>query len=124
MIKGVGIDIASISRMEAGIRRYGERFVQRIFTEAEQAYCRNKANQFQHYAARFDGKEAFLKAAGVGLRDGIRWHDMEFINDPLGKPVARYRGRLSELLHDRQVEQVHVSFSHTADNAVAVVILE
>ncbi len=124
MISGIGVDIVDIHRLEASMNRYGERFANRVFTSAERTYCTHKANSAQHFAARFAGKEAFLKAAGVGLRDGISWQDMEFMNDELGKPNATYCGRLADYMEQQQVTQVHVSFSHTADNAVAVIVLE
>ncbi|MBN2013348.1 holo-ACP synthase [candidate division KSB1 bacterium] len=124
MIIGIGIDIVDISRLEASMVRYGHRFADRLFTATEQAYCEKMAAKFQHYAARFAGKEAFLKAAGTGLRDGISWHDMEFSNDDLGKPVVSYYGKLAENLDMLNVTAAHVSFSHTGTNAVAVVVLE
>jgi holo-[acyl-carrier protein] synthase len=124
MIIGTGIDIVDISRMEESISRHGQRFMNRLFTPSEQNYCQGKVSKYQHYSARFAGKEAFLKAAGTGLRDGIHWLDMEFINDTLGKPEAHYTGKLADHLIQIHVDRVHVSFSHTGTHAVAVVILE
>ena len=124
MIRGTGVDIVEVQRLESSIQRYGQRFLDRLFTRREQEYCSSKANQYEHYAVRFAGKEAFLKAVGTGLRDGITWHDMEFLNDELGKPIAHYRGQLAVLMEQMGIQYVHVSFSHTRNSAVAMVIVE
>ncbi len=124
MIFGIGIDIAVISRIQTSIDRFGDRFLNRVFTHAERAYCDAKGHRAQHYAVRFAGKEALLKAIGSGLRNGIHWQDMDFINDDNGKPTVQCRGVLADRLKDMRIGTIHVSFSHAGDMAVAVVVLE
>jgi holo-[acyl-carrier protein] synthase len=77
MIVGTGIDIAEVPRIEASIQRFGDRFLRRIFTEAEIRYCESKANRVERYAARFAAKEAAMKAIGTGWNHGVTWRDVE-----------------------------------------------
>ena len=84
MIVGTGIDIAEVPRIADAIQRHGERFLHRVFTEGEIAYCDSKANRIERYAARFAAKEAGMKALGTGWNHGVRWRDVE---------VCRYAGR-------------------------------
>jgi holo-[acyl-carrier protein] synthase len=88
------------------------------------AYCRSQHHAFQSFAARFAAKEAFLKALGTGLRDGISWQDMDIVRDGAGCPELVLTGRALELTTARGVTRVFVSLSHTAEYGVAVVILE
>jgi holo-[acyl-carrier protein] synthase len=124
MIEGVGTDLVEIARMEHAARRHGDRFLQRVFTPSELEYCRSQKHAFQSFAARFAAKEAFLKALGTGLRDGISWQDMDIIRDGAGRPELILTGRALELATARGVTRVFVSLSHTAAHGMAVVILE
>ena len=124
MIKGIGIDLVEIKRIKQSLQRYNYRFIKRVYTAPEIEYCESKVNKYQHYAVRFAGKEALFKAMGSGLRNGISWQDIEFINDELGKPQPNCGGKLAQLIDQLGVNRIFVSFSHTADFAVAIVVLE
>ena len=101
------------------------RFAERVFTAAERDYCDAKgAAAAQSYAGRFAAKEAFLKAIKTGWRGKITWHDIEVVNDADGVPSLNIGGEASKILADRGAEVVHLSISHTAEHAVAQVILE
>ena len=124
MIVGTGIDIAEVDRIRAAIERFGDRFVRRIFTAAEIAYVERKANRFERYAARFAAKEAGMKAIGTGWRRGVRWQDFEVANLPTGKPTLRFHGVAREFAQRLGVKNVALSITHTAEQALAQVLLE
>jgi len=124
MIFGTGIDIVDISRFEKFVRENNEPLFNRVFTPMEKAYCAAKKRSAQHYALRFAAKEAFLKALGTGLRDGLSWRDMEVINDPQGKPELNLTGRAEELFRQNSLAHVFLSLSHDGNYAIASVILE
>lgn len=127
MIVGTGIDIIEISRMEKALSRSEERLEEVLFTDKERAYClksRNARLQAQRFSGRFAAKEAFLKALGTGLRDGIMWTDLEIINDELGKPHLTAARIALEKLNELGVAHIHLSISHCITYANAVVILE
>jgi len=124
MIFGAGIDIVDISRFEKFVRENNEPLFNRVFTPHEKAYCVAKKRSAQHYALRFAAKEAFLKALGTGLRNGISWRDMEVVNDPLGKPELRLGGRAGDIFRQNHLTQIFLSLSHDGNFAVASVILE
>ena len=101
------------------------RFVERIFTDGERAYCDSRgAVSAQHYAARFAAKEAAMKALGTGWRDGLAWHDIEITNDDAGAPKINFYNRARELFELSGATRAHVSLSHTSEHAVAQVVLE
>lgn len=124
MIVGTGIDMVEVPRVAAAIARHGERFLRRIFTEAEILYCDSKANRAERYAARFAAKEAGLKAIGTGWRRGIAWRDVEVRRESGGRPVVAFTGRAAEFATRLGVKRTSLSLSHTADHAIAQVILE
>jgi len=124
MILGTGIDLAEVDRIQAAIERYGERFVQRIYTPREIAYVQRKANKYERYAARFAAKEAGMKAIGTGWRHGVRWQDFEVTNLPSGRPTLTFHGVAAEFARKLGVQQVHLSLTHTAQFGQAFVILE
>jgi holo-[acyl-carrier protein] synthase len=124
MILGTGIDIVHIERIERLISRWGERFLVRVFTEREIAWCRRRIRFADCLALRFAAKEAFLKAIGWGLQNGIRWTDMEVRSDPMGKPLFTLRGKAKEAVEARKADQVHLTLSDERPYAVAHVILE
>jgi holo-[acyl-carrier protein] synthase len=124
MILGIGIDIIDIPRVKRIAEEYGDDFVLKLFSEIEIAYCRSKKNPEINFAARFAAKEAFLKALGSGLRGGIDWKDIQVINDDLGKPFIFPSGRAERAANKIGVAVTHLSISHTADYAAAVVVLE
>jgi holo-[acyl-carrier protein] synthase len=124
MIVGTGIDIAEVPRMAQAIERFGQRFLTRVFTEGEIRYCDSKANRIERYAARFAAKEAGMKALGTGWSHGVRWRDIEVLRQPGGRPTLAFHGRAGEFASRLGVVNVALSLTHTADEAMAQVILE
>jgi holo-[acyl-carrier protein] synthase len=125
MIYGIGVDLVKVARIERVVERYGDRFLDRVFTEREIAYCRGKAWAASALAMRFAAKEAFSKALGVGLRkDGIRWREVEVIPNPLGKPELYVSGRAAALCETAGIANMHLSLTDEDHRALAVVILE
>jgi holo-[acyl-carrier protein] synthase len=124
MIVGTGVDLAEVPRIKASIKRYGERFIRRIYTPAEIAYVERKANKFERYAARFAAKEAGMKAIGTGWRRGVTWQDFEVANLPSGKPTLRLHGVAAKFAEKLGVKNISLSITHTAELGMAHVILE
>ena len=124
MIVSIGVDIIEVYRIRETIERT-PRFVERVYTLNERAYCESKgAAAAQSYAARFAAKEAFLKALKTGWRGRITWHDIEIVSDKAGVPSLEIRGEARVILENSGANQIHLSLSHTTDHAVAQVILE
>jgi holo-[acyl-carrier protein] synthase len=124
MILGIGSDLAQVERIRKSIAQFGDRFLNRVYTERERAYASSKANSAERYAARFAAKEAGMKAIGTGWRNGIRWKDFEVINEISGQPTLRLSGVALEISATMGVERISISLTHTAETAFAVVILE
>jgi holo-[acyl-carrier protein] synthase len=124
MIVGTGIDIAEVPRIRQAMERHGERFLKRVFTAEEVRYCTSKANAAERLAARFAAKEAGMKAIGTGLRNGITWKDVEVVRYPGQRPQLRFSGRAAEIAQSLGCKTTHLSLSHTAEQAIAHVILE
>lgn len=121
---GLGTDLARSSRFRRLLEAGKSGVIERLFSLDERAYCLRQKDPSPHLAARFAAKEAFLKALGLGLRDGLSWQDMEVVRGPLGQPQLKFTGRAAELIAERKVSMVHLSYSHDGDYAVANVILE
>ncbi len=124
VIVGTGIDIVDISRFDRFVEERNTLLLQRIFTPHEQEYCEARKKSAQHYALRFAAKEAFLKALGTGLRQGLTWRDMEVVNDGYGKPELRLSGEAERLFACKGMKRCFLSLSHDGNCAVASVILE
>jgi holo-[acyl-carrier protein] synthase len=124
MIVGTGVDITEVARIGSAIERFGERFLRRVFTPEEVRYCTAKANRAERLAARFAAKEAGMKAIGTGLRHGISWQDVEVVRQPGGRPLLRYSGKAAEFAARLGCKQTHLSLTHTAEQAMAFVVLE
>ncbi|NVN89371.1 MAG: holo-[acyl-carrier-protein] synthase [Desulfuromonadales bacterium] len=124
MIFGIGTDIVDISRFQRFVDNNNTTLLKRLFTEQEQVVCSAKRSSASCYAARFAAKEAFLKALGTGLREGISWLDMEVVNDDLGKPDLCLSGRARELYREKNIKRLFLSLSHDANCAIAMVVLE
>jgi holo-[acyl-carrier protein] synthase len=124
MIVGTGVDIAETARLEQALERHGERFVKRLYTPREIAYCEGFKNKAERYAARFAAKEAAFKALGTGWAEGVRWLDVEITHQPSGKPELVFTGRAEELARQLGVTRAAVSISHSDRYVVAQVILE
>ena len=119
---GNGIDIVECERIKSLIDRHGQRFLERIFTEAELKYCLNRKRKWEHLAGRFAAKEAILKVIGTGWRDKISWRDMEIINDTAGKPEVKLTGRTAEIANRLGIRKILLSISHTETYAIASAI--
>lgn len=124
MIVGIGTDIVAIRRFQRFVDENNTAILYRLFTKKELEYCSTKKSAAASYAARFAAKEAFMKALGTGLRDGLSWQDMEVINDSHGKPELNLSGRAQQLFEDRCISKSFLSLSHDGDNALAMVVLE
>jgi holo-[acyl-carrier protein] synthase len=123
MIVGLGIDLVAIAKLEPNLQR--ERYLARLFTPAEIAACRGTARPAEHFAGKFAVKEAFMKALGAGLRQGVAFSQIEVLDEASGRPQARAVGGVARQgLEALQATAIHVSLSHGGGMAVAVVILE
>lgn len=114
----VGIDAVEIPRIRAAYERFGERFLDRVYTERERARYRGRVNEL---AARFAAKEAVSKALGTGLH-GISWRDVEILPDPRGKPLVFLSGRARERAAFLGLTEFAISLTHTVDLAMAFVV--
>lgn len=123
MIKGTGVDIIEIERIRKAIKK-DNKFIDRLFTKNEIAYCESKVKKAQHYAARFASKEAFFKALGTGWRNGMSWTDIEIKNDPLGKPEIELIGETQTYFKKMKYKSITLSISHSKEYAVGFVIIE
>ena len=123
-VAGIGTDLTQISRFSRFLEQKKTAVLDRLFTASEQTYAMQKSNPAPHLAARFASKEAFLKALGLGLREGISWQDMSVELDELGKPSLVLSGRAGEIFAERKYSSLHLSYSHDGDYAFATVVLE
>lgn len=124
MIVGIGSDIARIERFARAMQRHGPRFALRILGPDEHAVWLQKAQPAAFLAKRFAAKEAFVKALGLGLREGMQWCDIQVLNDALGKPHLLLSGEADRLMKVAGVTASHITLSDEADYAVAFVVLE
>ena len=124
MIVGTGIDLTEIGRIQQSVERYGQRFLNRVYTPGEQAYCLRKRNSAESLAARFAAKEAGAKALGTGIQHGVNWLEIEVVREPSGKPTLRFHGRAAEFASRLGVTRAALSITHTKELAMASVILE
>ncbi|MFH1576084.1 MAG: holo-ACP synthase [Candidatus Margulisiibacteriota bacterium] len=122
-LKGIGVDIIEIERIKLAANKYGDRFLRKVYTDKEIAYCcRRKIYRFPELAVRFAAKEAYSKAIGTGIagfgrnNDGIKWTEVEIVNNKNGKPLIARKGKV--------LGNAHVSLSHSRDYAVATVYVE
>lgn len=124
MIIGTGIDIAEVPRVAAAIERFGQRFLQRIFTEEEIRYCQSKQNAAERFAARFAAKEAALKAMGTGWNRGIGWREVEVRRERGQRPTIHFNGKAAIVFEHIGAKRASLSLTHTSEQAMAIVILE
>src|SRR5581483_6015056 len=124
MIIGLGVDIAEVPRLREAIERHGGRFLRRVFTPLEIAYCQRHRNCYERFAARFAAKEAAMKALGTGWRGGVSWQDFEISNASSGKPQLKLSGRAPEIYSAVGGCNLLVYITHTAEYALAQVIVE
>jgi holo-[acyl-carrier protein] synthase len=127
MILGIGSDIVDIRRIAATLERFGDRFLDRIFTEGERRRCERRAARAEGYARRFAAKEACAKALGTGFRQGVFWRDLEVVNLASGQPTMRLAGaaavHLARLTPEAMEAAIHVSLTDDPPLAQAIVIL-
>jgi len=123
MIYGIGVDLVKVQRIELAVKRWDRRFLDRIFTPIEQAYCYRHKKPMIHLAGRFAVKEAVLKALGTGLSLGIRWIEIEVVNRTNGQPTVRVSGKVEKLMRENHVEAIHVSISHDTDYSIGEAVL-
>ena len=122
-VKGIGVDLALITRMRQVVERWDERFLRRVFTDEEIAYCRRRRDPVQHLAARFAAKEATLKALGTGLSMGVRWRELEVRRERGQAPTMVLSGRCRAIAHAKGGDRVLLSLTHDGDYAMAQAML-
>lgn len=122
MIKGVGIDLVETERIERSINK-DRGFRELVFASEEIDYCESQTHKFQHYAARFAAKEAFMKALGTGWAEGTAFNEIYIENDKKGKPLLILKGQTANTLSHINVASIQVSLSHTATMATAIVMV-
>ncbi|HEY3600742.1 MAG TPA: holo-ACP synthase [Chthoniobacterales bacterium] len=123
-IIGIGIDVVDCARIESSIERFGERFLHRVFTEGEIAYSQSMKFPARHFAARFAAKEAISKAFGTGIGKSMGWRDLDVQKKESGEPYVVLSGGAAKMAHERGVDKVWISLSHTETIGMATIVLE
>jgi len=124
MVVGLGTDMIEIARIERSVERFGEAFLERVFTPGEIAYCRRKKNAAESFAARFAAKEAGAKALGTGISRGVSWREFEVRRAPGQRPELHLSGRAAEIACGLGVRRLSLSLTHSRELAMAVVVAE
>jgi len=124
MLIGTGVDLIEVERIAHSIERYGERFLRRVYTDHEIAYCSRKRVSAESFAARFAAKEAGAKALGTGISRGVTWNEFQVARNPGGRPVLELRGRAALLATELGVRAISLSLTHTSGLAMATVVME
>ena len=124
MVLGLGTDLIEIQRVQDTIDQFGDRFLNRIFTADEIAYCRRKKHSAESFAARFAAKEAGAKALGTGIGRGVRWKEIEVQRQPGERPTLHFTGRAAERADSMGVRNIQLSLTHSGEVAMAVVSVE
>lgn len=119
-VEAIGIDLVEVPRIAQAIKRYGDRFVSRVFTPWEIQYCSSKINPELSFAARFAVKEAVFKAIGTGFSEGVKWTSVEVVNDKRGQPEVRLGLGIRKHIGDKKII---ISLSHTKEYAMASAVL-
>ncbi|MBM4141687.1 MAG: holo-[acyl-carrier-protein] synthase [Nitrospira sp.] len=122
MIYGIGIDLVKIQRMKEVVEKWGQKFLERVFTKGEIAYCYEKKVPYLSLAVRFAAKEALIKAIGSAVPVSLT--DIEVMNVETGKPLLKINGKLEEFFQEKSIIHVHLSLSHEHEYGVACVVLE
>jgi len=121
MVFGIGVDIIEIERVKESVDKYGDQFLNKIYTEKELDYCLSKVSKYQHLAARFAAKEAVFKAISTGWSKEIGWHDIEIYNETNGMPLVKLRNGLESFLSNDK--SLKISMSHSKDYVVCMAIV-
>lgn len=124
MVIGLGTDLIEIERIERSVARFGERFLERVFTPGEIAYCHAKKGSAESFAARFAAKEAGAKALGTGISRGVGWKDFEVRRLPGQRPELHLSGRALEIAEALGIQRVSLSLTHSRAMSMAVVVAE
>jgi len=114
-----GIDLVDCPRIEQMLERHESRFLDRVFTPAEQKQANEVKNRIEKLAGRFAAKEAVLKLLGTGWRGKIAWTDIEVVNNPLGKPIVTLSGEVKRIADEMKIGEINLSISHTANFVMA-----
>ncbi len=123
-IIGLGIDLVDCDRIQNSIERFGERFLRRVFTDGEIAYCNSMKFSARHFAARFAAKEALSKAFGTGIGQAMGWRNLDVQKRESGEPFVVLSGGAEKMAQERQVTRIWISLSHTEQSGMATIILE
>jgi holo-[acyl-carrier protein] synthase len=123
MIFGIGTDLIEVERVAEKMEKK-QGFKELVFSADEIIYCEARTFKYEHYAARFAAKEAFLKAIGTGWRNGTAFNEIEIYNDEEGKPEIRFHGLTAKTIADLKLGKIFVSLSHLKTMACAMVIIE
>ena len=123
-VLGVGVDIIETERIERSLERFRERFLHRVFTDGEIAYCQSMKNPARHFAARFAAKGAVAKAFGTGIGKAMGWRDIDIHKKRSGEPFVVLGGSAKSLADERKIRALWISLSHTNHHAVAMIALE
>jgi holo-[acyl-carrier protein] synthase len=124
MIYGIGTDLVEIKRIKEALERWGDRFMNKVFTPGEIEYCSQKRNSSPNFSARFAAKEALVKALGIGMRRGVHWKDVEVTRGPLGKPVLKLSGQAEAICKQEKIQGIFLSLAHDREYSIALVVLE
>lgn len=123
-VVGIGTDIVECLRIGRMIEQHGELFLRRVFTDREIHYCQSRREAVQHFAGRWAGKEAILKAIGTGWQRGISWRDIEIRNNSTGQPKVSVRGGAKEVMQKLRIADILVSISHCHTHATAYALAQ
>ena len=124
MVLGIGVDVIKPKRIAESLERHGDRFLERIFTPDEIAYCKDRKRAVEHFAARWAAKEAVAKALGTGFDRDVGWKDIEVVKEDTGRATVRLHGNAKGVADRLGVAKIHLSLSHTEASAVAMVVME
>jgi holo-[acyl-carrier protein] synthase len=124
MLIGTGVDLIEVERIAHSIERFGERFLRRVYTDHEIAYCRRRRISAESFAARFAAKEAGAKALGTGISRGVTWNEFQVSRNHGGRPVLELSGRAARLATELGVRAISLSLTHTGSLAMATVVME
>jgi holo-[acyl-carrier protein] synthase len=123
-VLGIGVDLVECARIQHSLDRFGQKFLNRVFTEGETEYSMSMKFPARHLAARFAGKEAVAKAFGTGIGKAMGWRNIDIQKKPSGEPFLVFSGPAQELAKQRGVTSALITLSHTDHHAMASVVLE
>jgi holo-[acyl-carrier protein] synthase len=124
VVIGLGTDLIEIARIEHSVQRFGEAFLERVYTPGEIAYCQRKKNAAESLAARFAAKEAGAKALGTGISRGVGWREFEVRRLPGQRPELHLSGRAAQIAAGLGVRRISLSLSHSRSVSIAMVVME